>query len=589
MADSRESTFNIPVGGSWRMVEGANDSFDTSYMHETFEDPLSSGPSQDASFSQETESQHSIRDFADRADEDQVILRAPFQPSIASTRHTSMNRDSASVPEFFMPRMDSSTDSGTRRSNRVSGSARTSVTATPSRPVLNDAAQLLRMRKLRQEYSDDPRQQKRSSPRPAPSRTKALESDGSGLPRQQPDFWQRITSSAPHLFLDCLSWTLTVLGMALRLVKWPIAVFLALYLAFAVLIVGKNMITQSVTTSLQPVCRMPGASLLKLPFCSHTTSTQESPHPVEFDGLMKVQYQFEKVLEDSAEGVSLPMEMLRSEASLRDLRTLVKFSELPARDEMVFEFDGYITAIHETSRDLQTFNTHVGGAVDSVININRWTSRYIDSMITKQEQRRASLLSRGMDWLFSPFQPTVFEERFILDKYIEHTAFVSDKIVDLIVEAQAILRLLAVAEDHLQVINEHVVRSGQVVQQRHSDIFYTLWTLLGVNNRRLHNLNKQLSLLNRVDEQRRQAIKQLVSLVHDLGDIQAKLGDLRDRVAAPELLADDATIPLQVHIQTINAGVERLEKARSRIRAEEDERLQRALNTPIGKEPLIEG
>jgi hypothetical protein len=304
---------------------------------------------------------------------------------------------------------------------------------------------------------------------------------------------------------------------------------------------------------------------------------------------MKVQSQFEKVLEDSAEGVSLPMEMLQSEASLRDLRTLVKHSELPARTEMVYEFDGYITAIHQTSKDLQVFNTHVGGAVDSVININRWTSRYIDSMITKQEERRNSLLSRGIDWLFSPFRPVVFEERFILDKYIEHTAFVSDKIADLIIEAQAILRLLSVAEDHLQVINEHVVRSSDVVQQRHSEVFYTLWTILGVNNRRLHNLNKQLSLLNHVDAQRRSAIRQLVSLIHDLSDIQSKLGDLRERVAAPELLADNASIPLQVHIQTINAGVERLEKARSRIRAEEDERLQRVLNTPIGKEKLIEG
>jgi len=589
MANSRESSFNVPVGGSWRMVEGGNESFDTSYVNEPFEDPLSSGPSQNTSFSQETDSQDSIHDFADKADEDQVILRAPFQPSIASTRNASINKDHAPIPEFFMPTVD--TSSPRRSRSNVSGSPRMRTTATTG-PVSNDAMLLLRKGLPRQESANE-LQAKHSSPRTAPSRIKVLKP--SGGPPRQPGFWEKITTLAPEFFFDCLSWIMSVFGMALRLIKWPIAVLVAIYLAFAVLTIGKNMITQSVTTSLQPVCQIPGASLLNLPFCPSTLpggviSHHGTPQPIEFDGLMKVQSQFEKVLEDSAEGVSLPMEMLRSEASLRDLRTLVKYSELPARNEMVYEFDGYITAIHETSRDLQVFNTHVGGAVDSVININRWTSRYIDSIITKQEERRSSLLSWGIDWLFSPFRsPVLFEERFILDKYIEHTAFVSDKIADLILEAQAILRLLSVAEEHLQIINEHVVRSSDVVQQRHSEVFYTLWTILGVNNSRLHNLNKQLSLLKRVDDQRRSAIRQLISLIHDLSDIQSKLGDLRDRVAAPELLADNASIPLQVHIQTINAGVARLEKARSRIRAEEDERLQRALNTPIGKEKWIEG
>lgn len=315
---------------------------------------------------------------------------------------------------------------------------------------------------------------------------------------------------------------------------------------------------------------------------------------------MSAQSDFEKVLEDSAAGVSLPMEMKRSEASVRDLRTMVKYSELPNRGELVDEFDQYIETIRQVADDLQIFNTHVGSAVDNVISINRWTSRFIDSVAANREAND-NLLSRSVGWLFAPFQPVVFDEQFLLDKYIEHTALVSDKIAALILEAQAALRQLRLAESHLQLINEHVVAGGNAARAERTEIagtgLWTLWTLVGGNNARLHNLGARLDLLGRIEKQRGEAVDRLVALVHDLGDIQSKLSDLRDRVAAPELLAASsagrsnhpAHIPLSVHIETINAGVERLETARSRIRAEENERLQQALVRARGETRMIEG
>lgn len=328
--------------------------------------------------------------------------------------------------------------------------------------------------------------------------------------------------------------------------------------------------------------------MIDLPFCPKLAPEPVNRAQVEFDGLMSAQSDFEKVLEDSAAGVSLPMEMKQSEASVRDLRTMVKFSDLPNRIELVGEFDQYIDTIRQVADDLQIFNTHVGSAVDSVISINRWTSRFIDSVAASREAND-NLVSRWGGWLFSPFQPVIFDERFLLDKYVEHTALVSDKIAGLILEAQAALGQLRRAENHLQQINEHVVASSNAARAEKSEILWTLWTLVGSNNRRLHNLSAQLGLLRQIEAQRGTAVAQLVGLVHDLGDIQAKLSDLRDRVAAPELLADRADIPLIVHIETINAGVERLEAARGRIRAEEDERLQQALVRARGENRLIEG
>ncbi|KAI1647635.1 uncharacterized protein F4817DRAFT_336407 [Daldinia loculata] len=571
MARTRRS--NLSVEDSWRMVDGGeNDSFDTTIIQDPFEgDPIifssQSQPSQQSqltssSQAQSVASQDSIRDFANNADEDRVILRAPFQPSLASTRHTSMDKDRTPVPEFFMPTVEVNSEQGSsRRSSRSTN------------PIMNESRFVKR----------------RGNRRDSDSTARQSQYQQDELP-PRPSLAERFTSSVPGFLFDLASWNIGILRMALRFAQWPLAILLAIYLIIGAFIMAKDMIISSVSAPLAPICWIPGVSLVNLPFCpkDSRSGVRDGSSVVEFDELMNVQAQFEKVLEESAQGVSLPMDMKRSEASVRDLRTMVKYSELPTRAELVHEFDTYIDIVRTSANDLQMFNTHVGGAVDSIISINRWTTRYIDSIAMNREAHN-NILSRFSDWIFSPFQVSVFDERALLEKYIEHTALVSDKIANLIVEAQAILRLLGEAENSLQLINEHVVRTSNVMKEKHNEVFWNIWTLVGANTRRLHNIRVQLGLLQQVNTQRNSAVQRLDSLVHDLYDIQTKLGDLRDRVAAPELLADSTTIPLAVHIETINAGVERLETARSRIRAEENERLRQALQRSREDDHLIDG
>ncbi|KAK7985348.1 hypothetical protein PG988_002970 [Apiospora saccharicola] len=556
---------DLPVESSWRMVEGGeNDSFDTSIVNDPYEDEVvfSTQPSQlSSSQGLSLNSQDSIRDFANDADEEQVIMRAPFQPSLASTRHTSMDNDQTPVPEFFMPKVPVESPRRTVRSSRT------------VQPEYDDRVVMRRRTNRQPSDASGQAYQRRHVPERRSQRPN----------HETNSVWDKFAASTPSFIFDVVAWCISILGMALNIAKYPLAICLAVYILLGAGMMVRNMVTNSISTSLSPLCRIPGASMLDLPFCPDLPAVPGSKgkNPVEFDELMHVQSNFEKVLEDSAKGVSLPMEMKRAEASVRDLRTLIKYSDLPAREELVYEFDGYIDNVRTIATDLQTFNTHVGSAVDSVISINRWTSRYIDSIAAEREAND-NMVARWSGWLFSPFQPQVFDERMLLDKYVEHTGLVSDKIANLIIEAQAALRLLSQAENNLQLINEHVVRSGNEVKAKKSEVFWDLWTLVGANNKRLHNLKAQLGLLGQVETQRTSAVEQLIGLVHDLGDIQTKLSDLRDRVVAPELLADQTSIPLSVHIETINAGVERLESARSRIRAEENDRIQQALSRARG-------
>ncbi|EGY17252.1 hypothetical protein VD0002_g10035 [Verticillium dahliae] len=590
----------LPVGSSWRMVEGGeNDSFDTSIVPELdFEDdiPLSSGPSQGNFSLASQDSAHSISDFVDRADDERVILRTPFRPSIPTTRQPSDDVHRTPEPEFYMPSIHMESPSQGR-----SSSGRSSRTI---RPTMDEKERIaMRLRNQRQQSGYGSLLRKRNNNSSSnDAKFGGREAQRQPTDRQQQTVGRRVMDSAPHALLDVLAWVADIVGMALRMLKLPLAMIFAVWLMIGATIILRNMVTQSITTSLSPICKIPGVGALSLPFCPQfgvtpAGSDEQLSAPggqsVEFDDLMNVQASFEQVLERSADGVSLPMEMKRSESSIRDLRTMVRYSELPARDELVFHFDEYIATARQTASDLQKFNTHVGSAVDSVISINHWTSRYLDALDASTAAADADSAGTGLavwtSWLFAPFQPATvpFDERALLDKYIEHTALVSDRIAGLLVEAQAVLRLLTRAEDHLSLIYDVVTRSHRSVRDSRDDVLWTLWSLVGANNRRISDLNGQLRLLRAVDTQRSQAVSQVSALVVELEKIEAGLGDLRDRVAEPGLarsaigpgpgLGDRGAIPLSVHIETIDRGVDRLEQARRRIRDAEDDKVREAL------------
>ena len=130
-----------------------------------------------------------------------------------------------------------------------------------------------------------------------------------------------------------LSWLIDVVAGALRVLKTPISYLLAIWLLFGLGVILRTLFMNSVYASLSPVCRMPGVSMLGLPFCPawERGGVVGGEPPVEFDQLMKVQGKFEGVMEESAGRASLPLDMKRVEASIRDLRQLVRYSSLHSK------------------------------------------------------------------------------------------------------------------------------------------------------------------------------------------------------------------------------------------------------------------
>ncbi|KAL8923822.1 MAG: hypothetical protein Q9208_004383 [Pyrenodesmia sp. 3 TL-2023] len=319
------------------------------------------------------------------------------------------------------------------------------------------------------------------------------------------------------------------------------------------------------------------------------TSDRGSP-PVEFEELINVQSQFESILEESAGGVSLPLDMKRSETSLRDLRTIIRYSSLPSRNELVFEFTGFIETAGIASSDLQKFNSHVGRAVDNILATARWTKRVLDG-VAMQHESRGMVSAFLNDKLLAPFQPLKFTEATVLHQYTEHTRAVENEINRLIDEAQALLSVLHNLDDRLDVIHGVAVRDNLHAQGSREEVMSHLWTMLGGNRKALGKYESQMRLLKQVNTYRQTAIAHVAGTMLKLQAMGAELEEFRERVGTVELVGERKGVPLSVHIEGIELGVERLEQTRNWAKSIEDKELRKALvNEPVReKQKEIQG
>lgn len=362
---------------------------------------------------------------------------------------------------------------------------------------------------------------------------------------------------------------------AMRMLRTPLSYIIVTGAIFGIIVILQSVFTRTMATALSPLCSIPGSSYFNLPICAH----HQSRPPVEFEQLMTVQSAFNDVLEQSLEGLGLPSDMKRSEASIRDLRHLVKFSNLPSRSELEFELSGFIDTARQASADLTHFNSRIGKAVDNILSTNRWTLQVIDGIEEREAAR--GLVSQLSDKIFAPFTgtPQHLAEDILLDQYLRHTSAVEDQISQLILEAQALLGILNNLDDRLDLIGSISTRDGVKAAENVEELFAHLWTQLGGNRSSVRKLNEQLALLNRVHSYRRAAWSHVTATVLKLQAIQAGLEDLRERVAGPETVGrgPNRDHPLAMHVQYIQMGVDGLQSMREESRKVEAEGYRKIL------------
>lgn len=334
-----------------------------------------------------------------------------------------------------------------------------------------------------------------------------------------------------------------------------------LALALGVLVFGIQWAVGSfrsgLTVALSPVCFIPGSSYI-VPFCA--TNIHDDPR-VDFEGLLNAQSGLEDILDAAKDTSTLPSTIKDSEIAIRDLRTLVRHSRLPSRHQLDLEFENFVLTANEASMDLSRFNSRIGATVDRIIATNTWT-RAVLSGISEQEAAHGAI-DRVYGALTRPFvaAPPTLQER-IFEQYSLHVSKNTDEITRLIETAVALLSVLQNLDERLDTIYHIATGDDATVTKNQEELLAQLWTKLGGNNSKVKANNKHLHLLRNISAYRKQALNHVSATLLKLREIQAELENLREGVAAPEILGWRDGLPITYHLDVIDKGVDRLKQAR---------------------------
>ena len=129
-------------------------------------------------------------------------------------------------------------------------------------------------------------------------------------------------------------------------------------------------------------------------------------------------------------------------------------------------------------------------------------------------------------------------------------------------EAEISMGHLLRLEEHLMVLHEITHRDNKELTAAQEDVLAELWTWLGGNKSKLRKMNLNVDLLRNVEKYRRKALAHIVVTLQALHTLDADMEELRTRVAAPDIIGDK--IPIEVHVRSIKAGVERLKEGQMR-------------------------
>lgn len=125
-------------------------------------------------------------------------------------------------------------------------------------------------------------------------------------------------------------------------------------------------------------------------------------------------------------------------------------------------------------------------------------------------------------------------------------------------------------EEHLSMIHVLTVREDSVISSAKAELLGDIWTWLGGNRRMLNGYDHNLELLRGVGGVRMQAWAHITSALHLLRQLRDDMEVMEETLSRPSLTG--SKISVEVHLKSIELGVERLRgsKALARKKGEED-------------------
>lgn len=233
------------------------------------------------------------------------------------------------------------------------------------------------------------------------------------------------------------------------------------------------------------------------------------------------------------------------------------------RDHLLSEFEIFVEVAALASDNCLTFNTHIGGTVDHVVHITRWTKRAIEEIEVRNATRGTlqSVIDTAMTQLGLTSSESV--EEALLGRYIQHTRSVLAAINKLISEGKDLLGLLENLEGRLRSVELIAFDEEGKVKASEKAIKSQVWTLMGVNRVERERMEAQSRLLAAIKSKQKDAVVHVsrsIFLLKQIGSEMEQLSNQAEDSAAPPRQDDN---PLSVQLETIQSGLKRLEAVRS--------------------------
>ncbi|KAF8485989.1 hypothetical protein DFH94DRAFT_842031 [Russula ochroleuca] len=250
---------------------------------------------------------------------------------------------------------------------------------------------------------------------------------------------------------------------------------------------------------------------------------------------------FEPLLDEAVEGLELALEIKKAETETSDLATLVWVSELNSREILADSLNKFVKNTRKVGRGLTRFSSKVGDTVDSIIDANDNALRRIE---VANSQSRGLSLRR----LWGSSQASTKEV--VTRTFTEAMDALSTNMRRLVLEAKVSISDLNKLEEHLRAIHGVVSDGESSFSAARDELLAEPWTILGGNRKELNEMDKHLAVLRGLGGYRHRVLESTAE----------EMEELRGRVDAPEL--DGDAIPIDVHIESIRSGLDRLKELR---------------------------
>nr|VWP01846.1 Adenylyl cyclase [Ganoderma boninense] len=338
--------------------------------------------------------------------------------------------------------------------------------------------------------------------------------------------------------------TLDVVSAALQLMKFPLAVLLAILLTISLFVACLNLIVYILPLALPSFCDFPVASRLSVcaigfPGLEHMSGNAAFDH-ADFPSLIKIQ---NVVLDDlatgSAGGKDMALNVKHAELAVKDLAVVVRSSNLSVKlplGEALVEFS---TDARTTSRSLQRLSARINGAVDSIISFNTHAFRAIDAVKQKSAAEASSTILRAFQMSMNAF---------------------SSQITSIMLDATAVMSNLDMLEMRLLTIHDLCIQESLTTAIELDDMLWELWTILGGNHSKLRDLRHRMTVLKEIQQYRAVAVAYVAATTQTVLLVDAQLSELRDRLVDATVDAED--IPVEVHLASIERSLLRVREER---------------------------